>query len=186
MSSAFCLGSEPCMSWEEEEGSSGSRLCCTGLRMGPALGGGDALGPWPMCSITVCMVREESRQDFLSAALAPGLMANRAAEVCPFIVEGSCLHNSTRRSLYLALFLCLTPAAAVPRSAISAQMEVNPYAWERSGLLCPVCLRPGAAGGALSGVSFCRALLGTLVISKPGFLQAPGWRSAIRMPFPGS
>lgn len=128
--SAFCAGSEPCVSCEEEEeGSSGSRLCCTGLRMGSALGGGDVLGPWPICSITVRMVREESRQDFLSAALAPGLIANRAAEVCSFIVEGSCLHNSTRRSLYLALFLCVTPAVAVPRSVISAQMEVNPYAW---------------------------------------------------------
>lgn len=127
-----------------------------------------------MCSITVRMVREESRQDFLSAALAPGLMANQAAEVCPFIVEGSCLHNSTRRSLYLALLLCVTPAAAVPRSAISAQMEVNPYALERSELLCPMCVRSGAAGGALSGVSFCCALLGTLVVSKPCFLQALG------------
>lgn len=42
-------GSEPCVSWEEEEGSSGPRLCCTGLRMGPALEGG---GP---CAASQCV-----------------------------------------------------------------------------------------------------------------------------------
>jgi len=57
---------------------------------------------------------------------------------------------------------------------------------ECSGVLCPMCVGSGAAGRALSGVSFCHALLGTLVISKLCLLQALGWCSAIHMPFPGS
>lgn len=51
----------------------------------------------------ICRGRE-SRQDFLSAALAPELITNRAVWVYPFIVDENYLHNTAQRNLYLALF----------------------------------------------------------------------------------
>ena len=88
--------------------------------------------------LCVCPGRE-SRQDFLSAALAPGLITNQAVEVYPFIVEENYLHNTTRRNLYLALF----PWRDTGQSGGAQKCGFGPNTWEvnpdRLGVPHPAC-----------------------------------------------
>lgn len=68
----------------------------------------------------------QSRQDFLSAALAPGLITNQAVSVYPFIVEENYLHNTTPRNLYLALF----PWRNTGRSGGAQKCTFGPNVWK--------------------------------------------------------
>lgn len=126
---------------------------------------------WPGLSRCCLCGGRESRQDFLSAALAPGLITNRAVEVYPSIVDENYLHNTTRCNLYLALF----PWWNTGRSGRAQKCRFGPNLWGvnpcRLGLLLPA-----VQGAGWNPKSCCSAMAvcGTLTSSKPCFLQALG------------
>lgn len=115
----------------------------------------------------------QSRQDFLSAALAPGLITNQAVSVYPFIVEENYLHNTTPRNLYLALF----PWRNTGRSGGAQKCTFSPNVWEVNSSSWVCCSLPAQGTGCKlnkysTGVTIYHVIFGTSISSKPCFLQA--------------